>query len=275
MPLESLAGFPTWWEQTGSGVRRVLFIHCSLAHSGAWRGVQRRLEPKLKMRAFDLPGHGRSWDWPGDQGENVDNSGRGDYQSVATQIASALIDKRADLVGHSFGATIALRLARDFPNKVRSLTLIEPVLFAAARGRPEYGVHMAEMAAFTKAMAAGRHEEAAREFDAIWGPGTTWADIPEVTRAGLVRRIGLIAEGAGVTNDDIHGQVAQGALEAISQPVLLMEGADSPPIIGALHDVLTARLNDVRRVVVAGAGHMLPISHPVAVAGEIAVFLKV
>ena len=263
MPLETLAGAPTWVERSGAGIRRALFIHCSLAHSGAWKGVQAGLLRKLKMTAFDLPGHGRSWDW----------DGNGDFQSRATAVAAALIERRADLIGHSFGATVALRLARDYPDKVRSLTLIEPVLFAAARARPEYTAHMQEMAAFTAAMKAGRHEAATRAFDTIWGPGVPWQTIPEATRAGLIRRIPLIA--AGVTNDDIHGQTAPGALEAIQQPVLLMEGANSPPIIHAVQDEFTARLNNVRRVMVAGAGHMLPISHPEAVAGEIAEFLKV
>jgi lipase len=41
------------------------------------------------------------------------------------------------LIGHSFGATVALRLAIEAPERVASLTLIEPVLFAAAPDGPE------------------------------------------------------------------------------------------------------------------------------------------
>ncbi|MCP5038511.1 MAG: alpha/beta hydrolase [Rhodobacteraceae bacterium] len=269
MPLETLAGFPTWWTETGGGTRRALFIHCFLTHSGAWKAVQTQLANKLKMRAFDMPGHGRSWDW------GPDFTHGGDYQSTAAHIAAALIEKRADVVGHSFGATVALRLARDYPNKVRSLTLIEPVLFDPVKDRPVYGEHIEEMAEFSAAMEAGRFADAAREFDAVWGPGAPWQNVPQVLRDALITRIPLIAEGAGVTLDDVHNQTIPGALEAIDQPVLLMEGATSPPIIKATHDVLNARIRDVRRVMVAGAGHMLPITHAGAVAGEIAAFLKV
>jgi lipase len=36
-----------------------------------------------------------------------------------------------DVIGHSFGGTVALRLAVERPDLVRSLVLIEPVFVAA------------------------------------------------------------------------------------------------------------------------------------------------
>lgn len=246
-------------------MRRALFIHCSLAHSGAWRGVHKLLDAKLAMTAFDMPGHGQSGDW----------NGQGEYQDVALAVAAGLIDKPLDLVGHSYGATVALRLAQKYPSKVRSLTLIEPVLFHAAQAAPDYAAHMAEMdEGFGRAIADGDPALAARLFNRIWGAGVSWDDIPEAQRQAMIDRIQLISAGAPVTNHDVHGQAAPGALEAVRQPVLLIEGALSPPIIAAVHRVLDARLPNSRRVVVAGAGHMVPITHPRAVAGEIQAFLK-
>ncbi len=265
MPIEKLAGFNTYWNETGNGVRRALLIHCFLGHSGAWRGVRGELEGKLKMRAFDMPGHGRSQDW--DQRKN--------FQDMAVEMAVALIDKRADIIGHSFGATVALRLARDFPEKVRSVTLIEPVFYVAAKAAPEYGEHMQEMQGFNAAMKAGAYETAAREFDLVWGGGTPWNDLPAPLREALVTRIPLVTASVEVAIDDINRQVVPGALEAIKQPVLLMEGTKSPSIIRATQEVLVHRIPDVRRVIVAGAGHMVPISHSAAVSGEIAAFLKI
>lgn len=266
MPVATLGGVPTHWVEAGQGVRPVLFIHCSLAHSGAWKRVMAALEDKLAMRAFDIPGHGRSGDLV---------PGSGDFQDAIVAQALGLIDGRADVIGHSFGATAALRLARDHPDKVRSVVLVEPVLFAAAKDQPEFEIYKDEMAPFVQAMQDGDHESAARVFDAVWGAGLPWEEIPEHQRAGFVARVPLVAQGSSVTDDDVHGQAAPGALEQITQPVLLLEGSNSPAIIGAIHRVLAARLPDARRVVVAGAGHMLPVTHPQAVAGEIAAFLKV
>jgi len=44
---------------TGTGAPALL-SHCSLAHSGAWGGVMAGLNDRLRMTAFDLPGHGES-----------------------------------------------------------------------------------------------------------------------------------------------------------------------------------------------------------------------
>ena len=51
---------------------------------------------------------------------------------ISTQIVGNFITDPIDVIGHSFGATVALRLAVEQPEKVRSLTLIEPVFFAVA-----------------------------------------------------------------------------------------------------------------------------------------------
>jgi lipase len=49
-------------------------------------------------------------------------------------------------------------------------------------------------------------------------------------------------------------------------PVLLVEGADSPPVIDAVQAALAARLPQAARMIVPGAGHMVPITHPDLVA---------
>jgi pimeloyl-ACP methyl ester carboxylesterase len=48
--------------------------------------------------------------------------------------------------------------------------------------------------------------------------------------------------------------------------VLLVEGAESPPIIDAVQEELARRLPQARRLIVPGAGHMVPITHPDIVA---------
>lgn len=109
--------------QFGHGPRAALALHCTLAHSGAWRAVGQALADRLTITALDLPGHGKSSDW----------TGQGDLHRHCTDVALSVIDTPVDLIGHSFGATIALRMAVERPDKVRTLTMIEPVFFAAAQ----------------------------------------------------------------------------------------------------------------------------------------------
>ncbi len=265
---EAVSGFPTHVVRAGRGVRRALFIHCTLGHSGTWARVQAALLDKLAMTAFDRPSHGRSAAWSG-------TGGALGLHDLTTRIAAGLIDRRADLVGHSYGATVALRLALEHPGKVRTLTLIEPPLFALAAGTPAHDAHVAAMAGFGAALAAGERERAARIFQRAMNPDAPWDTLPERARDRLARQIDRIAEERGVTRDDAPGLTRSGRLEGVQMPVLLLEGSASPRIVPAVHDAFAARVAQTRRVMIVGAGHMSPLTHPEGVAGEIAAFLKV
>ena len=106
-------------------------------------------------------------------------------------------------------------------------------------------------------------------------PGAPWEDLSEKARTRLIEQIARIGEERGVTVEDAPGLTAPGRLEEITQPVLLIEGSASPAIVNRVHDGLAARVPQAQRVVVMGAGHMSPLTHPENIAAEIASFLKV
>lgn len=262
--LLDLGGHPTALRHWGQGGRQVLALHCSLAHSGAWSGLAAGLAG-VRFTAPDLPGHGRSADWPGAR----------DLHETATAMAVALADRIGgplDLIGHSFGATVALRLALERPDLLRSLVLVEPVLFSAVRraGGAEYAAFASGYAG-VNALIGSDPAQAAALFHATWGQGS-FADLPARQRDYMIRRMPLVAGQNPVLLDDLPGLTAPGRLEALARPVLLLEGAQSPPVIAAIQQVLAARLPQAWRVVVPGAAHMLPISHAAAVAGHIGGF---
>lgn len=60
----------------------------------------------------------------------------------------------------------------------------------------------------------------------------------------------------------------------MTQPALLIEGSASPAIIGAINEGLAARLPKAERAVMAGAGHMVPLTHARQVSAEILRFLR-
>jgi pimeloyl-ACP methyl ester carboxylesterase len=246
----------------GQGARRALALHCSLAHSGAWSGLAAALSDLLTIDAFDLPGHGRSADWDGTT----------DLHRLATAAAAAWAEPGpVDLIGHSFGATVALRLAEERPELVRSLVLVEPVLFAAARGTDPvaHDRHVAHHRSFAALLAAGDRAAAAAMFHAEWGAGESLAALPESQRAYILARIAMILAADRVLLDDAEGLLAPGRIEAVSVPVLLVDGALSPPVIDAVMTALARRLTRPRRVTVPGAGHMVAISHAAAVADAV------
>ena len=222
-----------------------------MGNASYWGPIAEGLANKVQISAPDLPGHGQSPDWPGTP----------DYHSYTTRAVAPLIDRPMDLIGHSLGATVALRIAVAAPEAVRSLTLIEPVLFAAAPD-PANDAVMAELAALVD---SDRSDEATRRFLEVWG-GLSWSEQTESGRARLIRQMRLVVDGNRTLMQDGANILRDGGLEGIDAPVLIAMGGDSPPVIADIADALAARLPDVGRAKVPGAGHMLPITHPQQVA---------
>ena len=265
MPKDLRAGFPTYWTRFGQGPRKALMIHCTLAHSGAWGGMARSLSGALSMTAFDMPGHGRSDDW----------DDRGEIQAVTTEIAADFLDGPTDIIGHSFGATVALRLAVERPELVRSLTLFEPVFFAVAfADRAELREkYMREFNELAEMLAAGDAEKAARGFTGTWGDGRPWESLNSEQKQALAGRMQFVKAGGEAIYQDAGGMLASGALERIEVPVLLMEGSTSPRDVSLINNGLARRIPNVQRAIIAGAGHMGPITHADQVAAETLRFL--
>ena len=246
------------WHRGGD--RAVLALHCSLAHAGAWAGLAAALTG-VTITATDQIGHGRAADW----------DGVSDMHAMATNDAIAMADAMGgpvDFIGHSFGGTVALRVALERPDLVRSLTLIEPVIFAAARAaeHPAYRPFRAAHLAFADLVRTGQRTKAAALFHKDWGNGVNFEDLPAKTGAYMEERIHFIVMQNPVLLDDTAGLLRYMGLESLGIPVLLLDGIESPPIIAAVHDELARRLPQVQRVTLQGAGHMLPITHAAAVA---------
>jgi len=251
-------------QNCGAGAQKALMLHCSLASSEAWRGVAGHLLDDLSMTGIDLPGHGRSDDW----------NGQGDYHAACTSAAAQALQIPMHLIGHSLGATVALRLAVERPEMVQSLVLIEPVFFAAAKDTAAHQRHLDEVALFAQAFEQKRYEDAARLFTGAWGTGAPWQTLPDALRQAFTDRIGLIPATEAALYQDNAGMFSKGRIEAIDCPVLLIEGDHSPEIIAAINDALATRLPQASRVQINGAGHMAPISHAGAIAKEIRGFLN-
>lgn len=253
----------------GSGPRPVLALHCTLAHSGAWRGLAGALGDTVTLHAPDLPNHGKSGDW----------DGQGDLHDTATAMALEVLDDVGappiDVIGHSFGGTVALRLAIEHPDRVRSVAMFEPVFFAAALAdSADFAAEYArDTAAFDAALQAGDTTQATRVFNATWGNGTDWDSIAQSTRDYMVARIGFVRDSTPFVIHDCAGLLAPGKFDLAQMPALLLQGETSP-WSGVVNAAIAWRLPNAHIVTLKGAGHMAPITDPAAVAAEIASFWR-
>ncbi|WBU59156.1 alpha/beta fold hydrolase [Paracoccus albus] len=234
----------------GDPDRPAIGLHCMMGSGGLFEPLMQHLDGAIDLRAPDFPGHGRSDDW-------VPPADDIDLHTFATRYAAGMIDRPMDLIGHSFGATVALRIAVGAPDAIRSLTLVEPVLFAAA-SRESNRAEYERLASFE---AADDWDGMLQQFLGDWGAA---GPIPtEGAKADRLRRqMKMVVD----TNDGLMSDrgniLREGGLEGINAPVMLISGQDSPPIVHEIAEALAARLPDVGRATIPDAGHMLPLSHP-------------
>ncbi|MBW4982668.1 alpha/beta hydrolase [Mameliella sp. CS4] len=243
------------WRDWGQGPTEVLALHCGLGQGSMWKSVAQALDSRCHFRAPDLPGHGRSPAFP--DGEDV-------HDIACAAIRPHLADG-IHLAGHSFGATLALRLALEAPERIASLLLIEPVFFAAAPDSALKRDHKAAEQTLYADVDAGDLMGAARGFNRLWGGGVPWDSFPEKVQRGMAAQLPFVRATEPALWRDGAGMLNPGGLESLNFPVTLLRGADTVPVIAEVHRGLMARLPMASEMVVGGAGHMVLMSHPQAV----------
>jgi pimeloyl-ACP methyl ester carboxylesterase len=200
-----------------------------------WRR-QLPLAERWELVIADRPGFGASPPLP-----------RGDFELEAPLFAELLGDG-AHLVGHSYGAVIALLAAARRPDAVLSLTVSEPGALKLAR-TPEGE----EMIGNGERLYAARDAISPADFLRHFrgGAGSSRAT-PEELPAELLRG----AELAMAERPAWEAEVPLEALAAAGFPVLAISGGHSP-VFEAVCDTIAAEL-DGGRAVIEGKGHNIP-----------------
>ncbi|AKF10033.1 alpha/beta fold hydrolase [Sandaracinus amylolyticus] len=216
---------------------QTLFLHGLPWDAESWRDVA-DLTPGSSARV-DLPGLGRS------SPARVDD--------VAW--LDALLADRARpivLVGHSLGAGLALRFAARRPQRVSRLVLVSPAFLQ--RRAPA----MLRCAALTSRALRGMSlERAQRRF---LGAGDVHPAVESahahLRRPGVASRIARALAGASTL--EARAELRR-LLEAIAVPVTIVHGDQDPLEVRPACEIVT----------VAGAGHVLHVTHPEAVSAQL------
>jgi pimeloyl-ACP methyl ester carboxylesterase len=117
---------PLSWAQAGSG-RDVVLIHGAIV---TLEDMVLSLFPSLtshaRVTAFDRPGHGHSGHagWTGSPWRQA---------AAIHDAVNAMGLERPVVVGHSFGAAVALAYALQFPRQTRGVVAVSPIAFPEMR----------------------------------------------------------------------------------------------------------------------------------------------
>ncbi|AMO23138.1 alpha/beta hydrolase [Ramlibacter solisilvae] len=250
---------------TGPGV---VCLHSNASSSSQWRGLMELLAPSFRVIAADSYGAGKSPAWP--VGRTLVLRDEVDLLEPAFAAAGDPFV----LVGHSYGAGIALRAAVTQPQRVRALALYEPTLFAlvdAQRPPPNDADGIkAAVARAGEALDRGDEDAAARHFIDFWMGEGAWAATPEARKPPIAAAVRNVR---GWAHALVNEPTPLAHLAELDIPVLLMTGSRSPASGPAPARLLRGALRRCEWVAFDGLGHMGPITHPEPVNGAIAAFL--
>ena len=254
--------------RTGAGPP-VVCLHANASTSGQWRSLMETLASALDVCAPDLHDAGKGPAWRGPSLPTLAD----EVALIAPLLGRA--DAPVTLVGHSYGAAVALVAAVAHPERVRALALYEPTLFAlldAERPPPNDadGIRRA-VADAAAALDAGDAPAAATHFIDYWMGAGAFAALPDSRRAPIAAAVHNVRRWAHALTTEPT------ALEAIARldvPMLLMSGSRSTASAQGVMRLLTRALPRAEAVVFDGVGHMGPVTHPSVVNPAIAAFLE-
>jgi anti-anti-sigma factor len=173
---------------------------------------------------------------------------RGDFEAEAPLVAELLGDG-SHLVGHSYGAVIALYAAALRPRAVRSLTVSEPGCLRVAAGDPLVDAQIAGGDALYGAASTLAPLDFLRAFRG--GVGSTHETPPEL-EGELLAGVRLLTRERPPWEADPPFD----ALAAAGFPKLVISGAHSP-VFERVCDIVAERIG-AERAVVSGRGHTIP-----------------
>ncbi len=215
-----------------------------------------RLAASHRIILIDRPGFGFSARKAGD------GSSPADQASVLRDVLDKLGIARAIIVGHSWGGTMALTFALDFPQRAAGLVLIaaptHPGLWRMTKLNALLASPIGWLFAHTLALPFGAI--------LIW-PGARTAFLPQIIPAGYVKRTAamlvlrpatLLANWADVGCLDVFLTQQAVRYDRLATPTIVLAGDRDPLVPLEQHATkLAATAPAVKVEVVPGFGHML------------------
>ena len=237
-------------EPEGDDQVPVILIHGAGGTCLHWPPEVRRLEER-RVYALDLPGHGKS--------EGIGKQSIEEYARAVVDFMKALKLRSAVVVGHSMGGAIALTVALRYRRRAIALGLIGTG--ARLRVAPAILESTANPATFETAVQTIT--------DWAFGPDVS-PDLKALAAQRMSETRPTVLHGDFLACDVFD---VMDKLERIRVPTLVLCGSEDKLTPPRYSEYLHEHIPSSRLVVVEGAGHMVMLEQPEAVATALQDFL--
>jgi len=268
VPVRSVGGVGLGYEVHGAGGDPAVLVHGSLVDRHSWDRVVPGLAHSLEVVTYDRRGHGES------EHRARPHPVRDDAADLAG-LLEALNLYPAHVVAHSYGGAVALRLAIDRPEMVRSLAIHEVPFVGLLAREPSTATEgealLAGARELRELVRVGELERAARELVGIFStePGS-WERLPPDVRAAYGRNVAQWAE--EFNDPDALVPDVEGCRE-LMVPTLLTIGGQSPRFLHRIIRALAPMLRNSQVVEIPDAGHSPQLGQPHQFVGLLSTFL--
>ena len=247
----------------------IVLLHSSASSARQWDRLAEVLKPQFRVRAIEVHSHGEQRAWRGDARLTL-----ADEAALAVPVLEEA--GPVHVVGHSYGAAVAVKLATMYPKSVLSLVAYEPVLFrflfddAAHRSAAQDVVAVAD--AMREQLATDHCHSAAQVFVDFWSGAGAWDSLPDGKQASIAARMHAVLQHFYAL---FHEPLQRAQLALLRMPMLFMSGAQTVAVTRRLAEILRLRLPRAQHEVLPAMGHMGPITHATEVNRHIVEFLQV
>jgi pimeloyl-ACP methyl ester carboxylesterase len=240
----------------GTQCELVIALHCSGSGAAQWRRLGETLGERWELIAPEHYGCESTGHWTGGPVFTLADEAE---RTIALIDAT---DRKVHLIGHSYGGGVALHVALARPDRIASLTLYEPSAFYLLKQFGEGAGPFAEIKAVAEmaatCVATGDYRGGAMAFIDYWsGPGA-WDALRPAVQDALVRWMPKAPlDFVALFEEPTRWE----ALARLNLATLIIRGERAPPPTRLIADTLPSLLPDCRLAIVAGAGHMGPLTH--------------
>lgn len=234
----------------------VVLLHSSVTGNQQWQGLAAILEKHRRVIAPNLFGYGETPPWVKPPAQTV-----ADHAALVCAVLEN-IEEPIDLVGHSFGALVALEVASALGERAGRLVMFEPNPFAIldrSGCEAEFAEAKKLYGQMTYYSSRGEWAAAAEPFADYFSGAGTWAAMPAERRLALAASLAPTVHEWDVVMDP---ELRPERWKNVKIPVLLMWARDTRPALLCIAKILRAEYPLWKCGELERGGHMAPINRP-------------